>query len=306
MSVVGGRRKAEGVVSAPEAPSLASPARSTRKWWSLPHRWRNPIGIVGAIVVLLTVLIALAAPVIAPYDQDAQQSERLLGPSRDNLMGTDELGRDTFSRIVFGARVSLQVGIISVLVALVVGSALGIIAGFFSGRLDAWLMRVVDILFAFPGLVLAIVIAGLLGPSRNNAMIAIGVIYAPAFARVIRGSVLSVMSEPYIEAGRVMGATSSRLVRQHVLPNIVAPLIVMTTVYLSSAILAEAGLSFLGLGTQPPQPSWGGMLNIARTYMEISPWMAIFPGLAIMIVVLGFNFMGDGLRDVLDPRLRER
>ncbi|MGH2534838.1 MAG: ABC transporter permease [Thermomicrobiales bacterium] len=305
MSATGDRRQASGVRS-DGAVTLAIPVRPTRNWWSLPHRWRNPIGIVGAIVVLLTILIAVAAPLIAPYDPDAQESERLLRPSWDNLMGTDELGRDTFSRIVFGARVSLQVGIISVLVALVVGAALGVLAGFFGGRLDGWLMRVVDILFAFPGLVLAIVIAGLLGPSRNNAMIAIGVIYAPAFARVIRGSVLSVMSEPYIEAGRVMGATSSRLIRQHVLPNIVAPLIVMATVYLSSALLAEAGLSFLGLGTQPPEPSWGGMLNIARTYMEITPWMAIFPGLAIMIVVLGFNFLGDGLRDVLDPRLRER
>ena len=219
-------------------------------------------------------------------------------------MGTDELGRDTFSRIVFGARVSLQVGIISVFVALLIGAVLGIAAGFLQGRIDTWLMRGVDIMFAFPGLVLAIVIAGLLGASRTNAMIAIGFVYAPAFARVIRGSVLSVMSEPYVEAGRVVGATNGRLVRQYVLPNIVAPLIVMTSVYLSSAILAEAALSFLGLGTQPPEPAWGGMLNLARTYMEISPWMAIFPGLAIMIVVLGFNFLGDGLRDILDPRLR--
>jgi len=281
-------------------------ARARRSWWSLAPRWRNPIGIAGAIVVLLTILIALAAPLIAPYDPDSQGSDRLLPPSWDNLMGTDELGRDTFSRIVYGSRVSLQVGIIAVLIALVIGALLGIVAGFFGGRLDSWLMRGVDILFAFPGLVLAIVIAGLLGASRTNAMIAIGVVYAPAFARVIRGSVLSVMNEPYVEAGRVAGATNGRLVRQHVLPNIIAPLIVMTTVYLSSAILSEAALSFLGLGTQPPQPSWGGMLNLARTYMEISPWMAIFPGLAIMVVVLGFNFLGDGLRDIFDPRLRER
>jgi peptide/nickel transport system permease protein len=270
----------------------------------VPKRWRNPIGIVGAAIVLLTVIIAAFAPVIAPYDPDAQDHDRLLGPSWTNLMGTDELGRDTFSRIIFGARVSLQVGVIAVVIALVVGGALGIVAGYFGGRLDSWLMRVVDIMFAFPGLVLAIVIAGLLGASRTNAMIAIGVVYAPAFARVVRGSVLSVMSEPYVEAGRVVGASNARLIAQHVLPNIVAPLIVMTTVYLSSAILAEAGLSFLGLGTQPPEPSWGGMLNLARTYMEISPWMAIFPGLAIMLVVLGFNFLGDGLRDVLDPRLK--
>jgi peptide/nickel transport system permease protein len=278
--------------------------RSERPWWQLPDRWRNPIGLVGAAVVLLTVVVALAAPLIAPYDPDAQESDRLLPPSVANLMGTDELGRDTFSRIVFGARVSLQVGIISVFIALLIGAVFGIAAGFLQGRTDAWLMRGVDIMFAFPGLVLAIVIAGLLGASRTNAMIAIGLVYAPAFARVIRGSVLSIMSEPYVEAGRVVGATNGRLVRQYVLPNIVAPLIVMISVYLSSAILAEAALSFLGLGTQPPEPAWGGMLNLARTYMEISPWMAIFPGLAIMIVVMGFNFLGDGLRDILDPRLR--
>jgi peptide/nickel transport system permease protein len=290
--------------SATDTLTLDRVGRMARPWWTLPHRWRNPIGLVGAAVVLLTVVVALAAPLIAPYDPDAQDSERLLPPSLTNLMGTDELGRDTFSRIVFGARVSLQVGIISVFIALLIGAVFGIAAGFLQGRTDTWLMRGVDIMFAFPGLVLAIVIAGLLGASRTNAMIAIGLVYAPAFARVIRGSVLSVMSEPYVEAGRVVGATNSRLVRQYVLPNIVAPLIVMISVYLSSAILAEAALSFLGLGTQPPEPAWGGMLNLARTYMEISPWMAIFPGLAIMIVVMGFNFLGDGLRDILDPRLR--
>jgi peptide/nickel transport system permease protein len=288
-----------------ETPTAERATRVTQPWWKLPHRWRNPIGIVGAVIVLLTIVVALAAPLIATHDPDAQEGDRLLPPSWANLMGTDELGRDTFSRIVYGARVSLQVGIIAVLIALVVGAVIGVIAGFYGGRLDTWMMRLVDIMFAFPGLVLAIVIAGLLGASRTNAMIAIGVVYAPAFARVIRGSVLAVMSEPYVEAGRVVGATNARLIRQHVLPNIVAPLIVMTTIYLSSAILSEAALSFLGLGTQPPQPSWGGMLNLARTYMELSPWMAVFPGLAIMIVVLGFNFLGDGLRDVLDPRLQE-
>jgi peptide/nickel transport system permease protein len=290
--------------STTETLTLARGGRPARPWWALPQRWRNPIGLIGAAVVLLTVAVALAAPLIAPYDPDAQESERLLPPSWNNLMGTDELGRDTFSRIVFGARVSLQVGIISVFIALLIGAIFGIAAGFLQGRTDAWLMRGVDIMFAFPGLVLAIVIAGLLGASRTNAMIAIGLVYAPAFARVIRGSVLSVMSEPYVEAGRVVGSSNGRLVRQYVIPNIVAPLIVMISVYLSSAILSEAALSFLGLGTQPPEPAWGGMLNLARTYMEISPWMAVFPGLAIMIVVLGFNFLGDGLRDILDPRLR--
>src|SRR5680860_532867 len=290
------------------APTTLADGRATRPKRRL--QWvtallQNPIGLAGLAIVLATVLIAVLAPVIAPYSPSSQAFTRLQGPSWDHLMGTDELGRDTFSRIIYGSRVSLQVGIIAVVIALVVGGLLGIVGGFFGGRLDSFLMRLVDIMFAFPGLVLAIVIAGLLGPSRRNAMIAIGVIFAPAFARVVRGTVLSVMGEPYIESGRVAGSSDVRLIRLHVLPNIFAPLIVMVTVYLSSAILAEAGLSFLGLGTQPPEPTWGGMLNVARTYMELEPWMAIFPGLAIMIVVLGFNFLGDGLRDVLDPRLRE-
>jgi peptide/nickel transport system permease protein len=250
------------VSTTPDVITEGRVARSSTPWWRFPKRYRNPIGIVGAIIVLTTIFIAIFAPLIAPYDPAAQGSIRLLSPSREHLMGTDELGRDTFSRIVYGARVSLQVGIISVIIALAIGGFLGLLSGYFGGRTDTWTMRLVDIMFAFPGIVLAIVIAGLLGPSRRNAMIAIGVIYAPAFARVVRGTVLSVKGEAYIEAAR--------------------------------------------LGTQPPEPTWGGMLNIARTYMEISPWMAIFPGLAIAILVLGFNFLGDGLRDILDPRLRER
>jgi peptide/nickel transport system permease protein len=273
-----------------------------RSWFR--REWRNPIGIVGAAIVLATVLVAIAAPLVSPYDPASQAHRRLLPPSVQHPMGTDALGRDTFSRIIYGSRVSLQVGALAVVIALGIGATLGVLGGFYGGRLDDWLMRLVDIMFAFPGLVLAIVIAGLLGPSRTNAMIAIGVVYAPAFARVVRGSVLSVMAEPYVEAARVVGAPDWQMVRRHVLPNIMAPLIVMATVYLSTAILSEAALSFLGLGTQPPEPSWGGMLDAARSYMEISPWTAIFPGLAIMLVVLGFNFLGDGLRDTLDPRLR--
>lgn len=291
--------------SSPLSTGITQRERAKRPWYR-GALLRNPIGLIGVLVVSLTIVIALFAPIVAPYSPSSQKATRLLGPSRDHLLGTDELGRDTFSRIVFGARVSLEVGIIAVAVSLLLGSLLGILAGFFGGRLDSLIMRIVDILFAFPGLILAIVISGLLGPSGRNAMLAIGVVYAPAFARVIRGSVLSVMNEPYLEAGRVAGASNRQLIARHVFPNIVAPLIVLITVYLSSAILSEAGLSFLGLGTQPPEPSWGGMLSAARTYMEINAWMAIAPGLAIAIVVLGLNFLGDGLRDVLDPRLRMR
>lgn len=283
----------------------ADRARVKHPWYKGAFT-RNPIGMIGATIVAITIILAVFAPWIAPYDPASQGATRLLGVSRDHLFGTDELGRDTFSRIVYGARVSLQVGIVAVGIALLLGGIMGLASGFFGGRLDGLIMRFVDILFAFPGLILAIVITGLLGPSVRNAMLAIGIIYAPAFARVIRGSVLSVKNELYMESARVAGATNARLMARHVLPNIVAPMIVLVTVYLSGAILAEAGLSFLGLGTQPPTPSWGGMLNSARMFMERSPVMAIAPGLAIMFVVLGLNFLGDGLRDVLDPRLRER
>jgi peptide/nickel transport system permease protein len=278
--------------------------RKQAPWWRL--LMKNPVGMVGAVIVIITIVVALFAPLIAPFDPSNQDADRLLGPSATYLLGTDELGRDTFSRVVYGARVSLSVAIVAILVSLVFGGLLGILSGYFGGALDSFIMRVVDILFAFPGLILAIVIAGLLGPSTRNAMIAIGVIYAPAFARVIRSSILSVLNELYIESAQVAGANSLLLVFRHILPNILAPMIVLVTVYLSSAILSEASLSFLGLGTQPPEPSWGGMLNASRTYMELNPWMAIAPGLAIMIVVLGLNFLGDGLRDVLDPRLRIR
>jgi peptide/nickel transport system permease protein len=255
-------------------------------------------------MILLTVLVAVTAPLIAPYDPASQAFRRLLPPGPGHLMGTDELGRDTTTRIVFGAQVSLQVGGLAVVIGLVLGTLTGLLAGFYGGVLDDWLMRLVDILSAFPGLILAIVISGLLGPSRNNAMVAIGIVFAPAFARVIRGSVLAVMNEGYVDAARVTGLSDRRMILFYILPNITAAIIVMTSVYLSAAILTEASLSYLGLGAQPPEPSWGSMLSAARAYMELSPWLAVFPGAAIMLVVLGFNFLGDGLRDVLDPRLR--
>lgn len=267
--------------------------------------WRNTIGVTGAAIIAATVAAALVGPLVWQTDYASQASRRLLAPSASHPFGTDELGRDELSRIVHGTQVSLQVGMISVLIALVAGTGIGIAAGFYGRTADAVLMRVVDVMFAFPGLVLAIVIAGLLGPSRTNAMVAIGVVYAPAFARVVRGSTLTVLSLPYVEAARSLGISDLRIVRRHLLPNIMAPLIVLTTVYLSTAILTEASLSFLGLGTQPPEPSWGSMLNAARSYMERAPWLAVAPGLAIMVVVLGFNFLGDGLRDVLDPQLRD-
>jgi peptide/nickel transport system permease protein len=276
-----------------------------RRWIPILLRWRNPIGIVGAAIVALTVLTAAFGPLLWRVPYSAQHYRRLQPPSLATPMGTDELGRDLLARVIHGAQVSLQVGAVAVLIALTIGLTLGLVAGYYGGTLDAFMMRVVDIGFAFPGLVLAIVITGLLGPSRTNAMIAIGIVYAPAFARVVRASVLEILSRPFVEASRALGSSTPAIMVRHLLPNIVAPVIVMITVYLSTAILSEAALSFLGLGTQPPEPSWGGMLNASRTYMELAPWMTIFPGLAIMVVIMGFNFLGDGLRDVLDPRLKD-
>jgi peptide/nickel transport system permease protein len=218
-------------------------------------------------------------------------------------MGTDELGRDTLARVIHGAQVSLWVGAIAIAIALVVGLILGFLAGYYGRYVDLVLMRLIDIMFAIPGLILAFLIVGLWSPTRLHETIAIGVIISPAFVRVIRASVLEVMGAPFIESARALGASDLRVMVRHILPNILAPLTVMTSVYFSQAILVEATLSFLGLGVQPPQASWGGMLEVARGLISESVWPAIFPGLAIMITVLGFNFLGDGLRDVLDPRV---
>ena len=265
---------------------------------------RHPIGFMGLVVVLLVLLMAIFAPVVAPYTPSSQGATRLLPPSAEHLMGTDELGRDVFSRIVFGARTSLYVGLLAVGIASVLGITIGVLAGFIGGNFDNTIMRFVDIVFAFPTLVLAIVIAGLLGPSLTNAMIAIAIVFSPNFARVARSSVLTVKNEMYIESARVIGGKEQHIILRHILPNIMPPLVVLATLSLSLAILAEASLSFLGLGTQPPDSAWGMMLSQGRRFMEISPGLAIFPGLAIMITVLAFNFLGDGLRDALDPRLR--
>lgn len=264
----------------------------------------NPIGTIGLAVLLIVVLLAIFAQQVAPFDPAVQPAERLTAPNSTYLFGTDEFGRDVFSRVIWGTRISLYVGMIAVAIALVIGVTLGLVSGFYGGWRDSLIMRLVDILFAFPTIVLAIAITGILGPSLTNATIAIGFVYAPVFARVTRGPVLSVVNDEYVQAARTVGASDRRIVLRHVLPNITAPLIVQTTLALSTAILAEAALSFLGLGTQPPTPSWGTMLGTGRKFLELSPWASIFPGLAIMVTVLAFNLLGDGLRDVLDPRLR--
>jgi peptide/nickel transport system permease protein len=266
---------------------------------------RNRIGVAGAIIVLACIVVAIFAPLLAPYPMEEIHSKwRLYPPNEYFLLGTDEFGRDVLSRIIFGSRISLEVGLISVSLALLLGSALGLIAGFYGGATDNVIMRAMDVLFAFPAILLAIAIMAMLGPSITNAMTAIGIVYAPSFARLARASVLSLKEKEFVEAARALGAPNMRIIVRHIMPNLLAPVIVQTTFSLSTAILTEASLSFLGLGTPPPEPSWGSMLSASRRYVELAPSPAIFPGLAIMIVVLGFNLLGDGLRDVLDPRLR--
>jgi peptide/nickel transport system permease protein len=274
-----------------------------RRRLAVPARWRNPVGIVGACMVAFVVLTALFGRFVWTIDPNNPLYTRLEGPSWAHPFGTDDLGRDTLARVIHGSQVSMYVGVIAVGICLGSGLVIGLISAFYRGVVDLVLMRIVDIAFAFPLLVLAILIVGLLGPSRRNAMISIGFVFAPAFARVIRGAALEVLGQPFIESARSLGANDLRIMTRHVLPNIVAPVIVLTTMYFSQAILGEAFLSFLGLGTQPPEAAWGNMLASARNYIESNVWMSVFPGIAIMFAVLGFNFLGDGLRDILDPRL---
>ena len=265
---------------------------------------KTPIGFIGALFVIFLLFIAILAPYLTPYDPVSQDYQRFQSPNINHWLGTDSLGRDICSRIIQGTRVSMFVGLLAVTIALLLGTNLGIISGYYGGKIDTVLMRFIDILLAFPGLVLAMLISGLLGPSLVNAMIAVGIMLTPSFARVSRGSVLTVKNEPYIASAKTIGCSNLYIILKYILPNIMVPLSVLFSISLSIAILAESALSFLGLGIQPPAPSWGGMLHQGRQFMEIAPWVAVFPGLAIMIAVLSFNFFGDGLRDGLDPKLK--
>ncbi|SPU50628.1 ABC transporter permease [Bordetella trematum] len=281
--------------------ATAVPPRAGNRAWAKFKR--NKVALVGAGIVLLFVVMALFAPMIANHDpfQTSFMNIRK-APSATYWMGTDELGRDVFSRLVYGARASLMAGLVSVLIALVVGVPFGLAAGYFGGWTDSIISRATEALLAIPFLILAIALAAFLGPSLINAMIAIGVSAAPKFVRITRGQVLAVRSEDYVQSARALGASSLRIIARHVFPNVMPPLIVQATITIATAIIAEASLSFLGLGLQPPNPSWGSMLNTAKNFMTQAPWMSIFPGSAIFLAVLGFNLLGDGLRDALDPR----
>lgn len=267
--------------------------------------WQDPLGRSGLIGVMLIVIMAVLAPLIAPYDVAQMHAKsKLAAPSLQFIFGTDNFGRDVFSRIVYGARVSLVVGIVSVSIAAGFGYVFGLIAGFFEGKAESIIMMVMDIIFAFPSILLALFIVSALGTSIVNTMIAIGIVNIPVFTRTVRASVKTVKSMDYIKNARSIGLRPIKVLFGHVTPNVMAPFTVQATLALSGAILTEASMSFLGLGIQPPDPSWGSMLSDARKYMERAPWLVIFPALFIIITILSFNVLGDSLRDVLDPKLK--
>jgi peptide/nickel transport system permease protein len=280
--------------------AVESPARR-----ALRRLVRRRGAMVGLAVLVTFVLLALAAPWVAPYDPIAQSWLTVRkAPSALHWFGTDEVGRDILTRVVFGARASLMAGVISITIALTVGVPLGLVAGYLGGFLDALISRLTDAMLACPFLILAIALAAFLGPSLTNAMIAIGITATPIFVRLTRGQVMAVKVEDYVEAARAVGNPRWRVALVHILPNILPALLVQATLSIAAAIIAEAALSFLGLGQQPPAPSWGSMLNAAQRFLVNAPWMAIWPGLAIFVTVLSFNLLGDGLRDALDPRER--
>jgi peptide/nickel transport system permease protein len=267
---------------------------------------RNRTAVAGAGVVLVFVLLAVLAPVLVPYNPiQGDLNDRLQSFSGKHWLGTDELGRDLLSRILYGARVSLQIQIVAVVLALIVGVLLGSLSGYLGGYVDSIIMRCMDILLAFPGIFLALGIIAALGPGLLNLMFAAGISSIPQFARIVRASILSLKEREFVEAALALGSGSNRVMFRHLLPNCLAPIIVQSTLRMATVLLTASGLSFLGLGVQPPMPEWGAMLSNSRSYLIVAPHVATIPGLAIMVVVVGFNLFGDGLRDTLDPRLRQ-
>ncbi|MCL6553505.1 MAG: ABC transporter permease [Firmicutes bacterium] len=293
---------AEGVAAGPAGRPAGYVSAGGAAW----RRFRrNRLALAGLVIVSLLVVAAVFAPWLAPADPARQVLEdKRTPPGPKYLLGADEFGRDIASRLIYGSRVALLVGVVSVLIALVLGTLLGTLAGYLGGGVDEVLMRALDVLLAFPYLLLAIAIVSALGPGLENTILAVGIWATPGFARVIRGSVLSLKEQEYVAAARALGAGTLRIVVRHILPNCVSIVIVYSALYMASAILLEAALSFLGLGVQPPTPSWGLMVSTGRDFLLLAPHIATFPGLAIALAVLGFNLLGDGLRDALDPRLR--
>ncbi|WP_066370248.1 nickel transporter permease [Neobacillus fumarioli] len=298
---------AELVKNTVEIPTLQTEEKTISPWkeaWQ--SFYKNRLALAGLIIVVFFIILAIIAPLAAPYSYDGQTlTDRLQPPSSKHWFGTDDFGRDIFSRVVYGARISLWVGFFSVLGSVIAGTLLGIIAGYYGRWVDTIISRVFDVMLAFPSILLAIAVVAILGPSLQNALIAIAVINIPNFGRLIRSRVLSVKQEEYIMAARAIGMKDSRILLHHILPNSISPVIVQATLAIASAIIEAAGLGFLGLGAQPPTPEWGKMLADSKQYLVQAPWTLFFPGIAIALTVLGFNLMGDGLRDVLDPKMKQ-
>lgn len=292
------------VATPTQAAAVQSPLHPPVRWRILKRLRRHRLAMLGLGFLILLLLCAIAADVVSPYKPLEQAMQvRLRPPSAQHWLGTDDFGRDILTRIIYGARISLQVGFVAVGLAGSIGILLGLLSGYFGGWMDSVIMRCMDVLLAFPAILLAVVIMALLGPSTTNVMIAIGIAYIPVFARVVRGTVLTVKPNEYVQAARAAGASEVRMLVHHIVPGTVGPIIVQVSLALAYAILAEAALSFLGLGTQPPTPTWGSMLSFGRQFIREAPWFTLFPGIAIFFTVLGLNLLGDGLSDALDPRL---
>jgi peptide/nickel transport system permease protein len=275
------------------------------KWELFTDLLQNRTAAIGMLIITLIVLVAIFGSFFAPYNPLIPAPlDRLKGPASEHFFGTDSLGRDIFSRVIYGSRISLIIGLISVSISLVPGTLLGLVAGYFGRTIDNTLMRVMDVLLAFPAILLAIFITAILGPGLINTMIAVGIVYIPHYARIVRSSVLSLKEQLFVQSVRHLGGSHLRVIFGHILPNALPPIIVYATLGMGTAVLQAAALGFLGLGAQPPQPEWGAMLSEGRQYIQIAPHVAAFPGVAILLLVLGFNLFGDGLRDVLDPSLR--
>lgn len=266
---------------------------------------KNKAALAGGILIILFIIVAIVGPYFTPYEPNKQIiTEKLNGPSLDHWFGTDHLGRDIFSRVIHGMKLTLYIGFFSVILGATVGVLLGILAGYYGKMTDTIIMRAMDVLLAFPGILLALAIVSVLGASLNNVIIAVAIFSVPVFARIVRGSTMAVKNLEYIDAVKVLGASDARIIFKHILPNVTSPLIVQASLNIATAILAASGLSFLGLGAQPPTPEWGAMLSDGRNYLFNAPHVAFFPGIAIVVVVLAFNILGDGLRDALDPKMK--
>lgn len=293
-----------------QPPIINSVAKENKKMNSFLEFYKklskNKAALAGAFIIIVFILLAILAPVIAPYDPTKMSpADKLQGPTAEHWLGTDDKGRDILSRLLYGARISLTVGILSTLIGAAVGIGLGLVSGYYGRWIDSLIMRICDVLLAFPGILLALAIVAILGASTINVIIAVAFFAVPTFARIVRGSVLSVKKLEYIDAIRALGANDFRIIFMHILPNILSPIIVQATLYIASAIITASALSFLGMGTKPPTPEWGTMLSDGRSYIRQAPHITFFPGMVIFLVVIGFNLFGDGLRDALDPKTKK-